>query len=146
MGRPLSDGGRRKPVRHRFSKGLIHGVQYFADEDVALDFAAHVRWPKGEQACPRCGVVAKHYFLKTQRRWKCRGCRQQFSFKVGTVFEDSRLPLSKWLQAVWLVANQKHRVSSYDLAHMLGITQKSAWLMLRRIRGDTTTLARAINV
>jgi transposase-like protein len=95
---------RRISPRPGLSKSLIDGVRYFADEDVALDFAAQVRWPKGEQDCPRCGVVAKHYFLKTQRRWKCRGCRQQFSFKVGTIFQDSRLPLSKWLQAVWLVA------------------------------------------
>jgi len=92
--------GRKR--RAGLSRSLIDGVRYFADEDVALDFAAPVRWPKGEQDCPRCGVVAKHYFLKTQRRWKCRGCRQQFSFKVGTIFQDSRLPLSKWLQAIWL--------------------------------------------
>ena len=126
----------RRSSKPALSPGLIDGVRYFADEDVALDFASQVRWPKGEQDCPRCGIVAKHYFLKTQRRWKCRGCRQQFSFKVGTIFEDSRLPLSKWLQAVWLVANQKRRVSSYDLAQALGVTQKSAWLMLRRIRGN----------
>jgi transposase-like protein len=134
MPKKRSRVGRKRGRRPGLSRSLIDGVRYFADEDVALDFAAQVRWPKGEQDCPKCGVVAKHYFLKTQRRWKCRDCRRQFSFKVGTVFEDSRLPLSKWPQAVWLVANHKRRVSSYVLAEAVGVTQKSAWLMLRRIR------------
>ena len=121
----------RKP---RLPKTLIDAVRYFADEDLALEFAAKVRWPEGEQTCPKCGSIGEHYFLKTQRRWKCRDCRKQFSFKVDTIFEDSPLPLSKWLPAVWMLANCKNGISSYELAHGIGVTQKTAWFMLHRIR------------
>lgn len=115
-------------------KTLVEAVRYFEDEDVALAFVANIRWPKGEQVCPKCGSVGEHYFLKNQRRWKCRDCRKQFSIKVGTVFEDSPLPLSKWLPAVWLLANCKNGVSSYELARAIDVTQKTAWYMLHRIR------------
>ena len=121
----------RKP---RLPKTLLDAVRYFADENVALEFAAKARWPEGEQTCPKCGSIAKHYFLKNQRRWKCRDCRKQFSIKVGTIFEDSPLPLSKWLPAVWMLANCKNGISSYELARALGVTQKTAWFMLHRIR------------
>lgn len=85
--------------------------------------------------CPRCGVVdEKHYYLKTRRVWKCRDCKKQFSVKVGTIFEDSPLGLDKWLPAVWLIANCKNGISSYELAKDLGVQQKTAWFMLHRIR------------
>ena len=113
---------------------LIEAVRYFADEDVAHDFIARLRWPTGEQACQKCGSIGKHYYLKTQRRWKCRDCRKQFSLKVGTIFEDSPLPFSKWLPAMWLLSNCKNGISSYELARDLGVTQKTAWFMLHRIR------------
>jgi transposase-like protein len=113
---------------------LIEAVRYFADEDVALNFLADVRWPTGEQTCPHCGSVAEHYFLNSQRRWKCKDCRKQFSIKVGTIFEDSPIKLNKWLPAVWLLANCKNGISSYELARALGVTQKSAWFMLHRVR------------
>jgi transposase-like protein len=73
-------------------------------------------------------------FLATRRIWKCRGCRKQFSVKVGTIFEDSPLPLGKWLTATWLISNCKNGVSSYEIARDLKVTQKSAWFMLQRIR------------
>ncbi len=76
----------------------------------------------------------KHYYLKTRRVWKCRSCKKQFSVKVGTIFEDSPLGLDKWLPAVWLIANCKNGISSYELAKDLGVQQKSAWFMLHRIR------------
>lgn len=113
---------------------LLEAITYFADEDVALHFLANVRWPDGEQVCPKCGSIGEHYFLKNQRRWKCRDCRKQFSIKVGTIFEDSPLPLSKWLPAVWLLVNCKNGISSYELSRDLGVTQKTAWFMLHRIR------------
>jgi transposase-like protein len=113
---------------------LLEAVRYFADEDVALTFLANIRWPAGEQECPKCGSVAQHYYLATQRRWKCRDCRKQFSIKVGTIFEDSPIPLSKWLPAVWLLVNCKNGISSYELARDLKVTQKTAWFMLHRIR------------
>lgn len=113
---------------------LIEAIRYFADLDVATEYVASLRWPDGP-VCPACGLVdEKHYYLKTRRVWKCRSCKKQFSVKVGTIFEDSPLGLDKWLPAVWLIANCKNGISSYELARDLGIQQKSAWFMLHRIR------------
>ena len=113
---------------------LLEAIQYFADEDAALAFVANLRWPSGEQACPKCGSIGEHYFLKSRRVWKCRDCRKQFSIKVGTIFEDSPIKLSLWLPAVWMLVNCKNGISSYELARDLGVTQKTAWFMLHRIR------------
>jgi hypothetical protein len=75
-------------------------------------------------------------FLRNQRRWKCyeRHPRPQFSIKVGTIFKDSPIGLEKWLPAVWMIVNDKNEISSYEVARALGITQKSAWFMMHRIR------------
>jgi transposase-like protein len=95
--------------------------------------AAH-RWPSGV-VCPTCGRTDVT-FLKTQRKWQCKSAhaKRQFTAKVGTVFEDSPLGLEKWLPAVWMVANSKNGISSYELHRALGVTQKTAWFMLHRIR------------
>jgi transposase-like protein len=111
---------------------LIEAIRYFADLDVATEFVAKLRWPQGP-VCPRCGSV-EHSYLSTRRIWKCKGCKKQFSVKLGTIFEDSPLGLDKWLPAVWLVANSKNGISSHELGRSLGVTQKSAWFMLHRIR------------
>ena len=111
---------------------LLEAVRYFADKDVANDFVAKLRWPDGPW-CPRCGSV-EYSYLTTRRLWKCKGCKKQYSVKLGTIFEDSPLGLDKWLPAVWLIANSKNGVSSHELARALGTTQKSAWFMLHRIR------------
>jgi transposase-like protein len=102
---------------------------------VCLAFLAELRWPDGNVACPTCGSQ-RVTFLKNQRRWKCyeKHPRPQFSIKVGTIFEDSPLGLEKWLPAVWMIVNDKNGVSSYEIARALGITQKSAWFMMHRIR------------
>lgn len=113
---------------------LLEAITYFADEDKALEFVASIRWPDGEQVCPKCGVIDEHYYLANQRRWKCKACRKQFSIKVGTIFEASPIPLSKWLPAVWLLANCRNGISSYELGRALDVTQKTAWFMLHRIR------------
>jgi transposase-like protein len=113
---------------------LLGAVVYFADEDVAHTFFANFRFPSGEQHCPHCGSVAEHYFLSARRVWKCRDCRKQFSIKVGTILEDSPIKLSKWLPAMWMLANSKNGISSMELARALGVTQKTAWFMLQRIR------------
>ncbi len=113
---------------------LIEAIRHFSDLDVATEYVASLRWPDGP-VCPACGLVdEKHYYLNTRRVWKCRSCKKQFSVKVGTIFEDSPLGLDKWLPAVWLIANCKNGISSYELARDLGIQQKSAWFMLHRIR------------
>jgi transposase-like protein len=83
--------------------------------------------------CPRCGDT-EYSYLTTRRVWKCKAKKHQYSVKVGTVFEESRLGLDKWLPAVWLAANTKNGISSHELARALGVTQKSAWFMLHRIR------------
>ena len=115
---------------------FLQAVRFFADEEDAIQFLADVRWPDGEQVCPKCGTVGRHYWLKNQRRWRCRekACRRQFSIKVGTIFEDSPIKLSQWLPAVWLLVNCKNGISSYELSRHLGVTQKTAWFMLQRIR------------
>jgi transposase-like protein len=114
---------------------LVEAVRYFADPDVCLSFLAELRWPDGNVTCPTCG--SQHVtFLRNQRRWKCyeQHPRPQFSIKVGTIFEDSPLGLEKWLPAVWMIVNDKNGISSYEIARALGITQKSAWFMMHRIR------------
>ncbi len=123
-----------KKTENNLPKTLLQAVQHFADEGAAIETVANLRWPDGEQHCPKCGSVAKHYFMKTRKRWKCRDCRHQFSVKVGTIFEDSPIKLAKWLPAIWLLANCKNGISSYELARALGVTQKTAWFMLHRIR------------
>ncbi|MGB9113321.1 MAG: IS1595 family transposase [Acidimicrobiales bacterium] len=114
-------------------KSLLEAIRYFSDEDRAFEFFKQLRWPDGEVACPRCGEMDP-YFLSTRHIWKCRGCRKQFSLKVGTIFEDSPIALDKWLPAVWLIANSKNSISSHELARALQVTQKTAWFMLHRIR------------
>jgi hypothetical protein len=83
--------------------------------------------------CPRCGHDETS-FLTTRKIWKCKGCKRQFSLKVGTIFEDSSLGFDKWLPAIWLIANSKNGISSHELGRSLGVTQKTAWFMNHRIR------------
>ena len=110
---------------------LDDAIARFRGEDAATALVARLRWPNGP-ACPRCGSF-DHSYLATRRLWKCRACARQYSVKAGTLFEGSPLGLDRWLPAIWAVANDQ-QVSSHELARRLGITQKSAWLMLRRIR------------
>lgn len=113
---------------------LLEAVVYFADQQVAHDFFVAIRFPNGV-ACPRlgCGSAAVAYMPK-HWRWYCNDCKRQFSAKVGTIFEDSPIPLTKWLPAVWLIASNRNGISSYEIARGLKVTQKTAWFMLHRIR------------
>jgi transposase-like protein len=111
---------------------LLEAVRYFADPEVCVQYVARLRWPDGP-VCPACGS-GNHSYLSTRRIWKCKSCKKQFSVKVGTIFEDSAIPLDKWLAAIWLIANAKNGISSYELARHTGMTQKSAWFVLHRIR------------
>jgi transposase-like protein len=113
-------------------ESLSEAITYFADKDVALQFLQFLRWPSGV-VCAHCDAP-NPMFLKTRRIWKCRVCRKQFSVKLGTIFEDSPLGLDKWLPAIWMLANCKNGISSYEMARGLGVTQKTAWFMLGRIR------------
>lgn len=114
-------------------RNLVEAIRYFSDPERAFEFVSELRWPDGNVECPRCGHDQVS-FLSTRRIWKCKGCKKQFSLKVGTIFEDSPLGWDKWLPAVWLIANSKNSISSHELARSLGVTQKSAWFMLHRIR------------
>lgn len=115
-----------------FPQTMAEAVRYFADRDRAFAFIVQLRWPNGV-ICPRCGGDGAS-FLRSRYIWKCRQCKEQFSVKVGTIFEDSPLGFDKWLPALWLLANSKNGVSSYELARSIGVTQKTAWFMLSRIR------------
>ena len=115
-------------------KTLAEAIVYFNDPDNALRYLAAKRWPNGVE-CPYCGAK-EPMFLATRRIWKCRAtkCRKQFSVKVGTVLNESPIGLDKWLTTMWMIANCKNGVSSYEMARDLGVTQKTAWFMLGRIR------------
>lgn len=115
-----------------FPKTLTAAIKYFADPDTCVTFMTMLRWPNGVE-CPICEGKEVSY-LSTRRIWKCKACKKQFSVKLGTIMEDSPLGLDKWLAAIWMIANCKNGVSSYEIHRALGITQKSAWFLLHRIR------------
>ena len=115
-------------------KTLIEAINYFTDPDVCVDYVARLRWPNGV-ACPTCRSTDVRY-IKTRHIWECKAQhpKRQFSVKVGTIFEDSAINLTKWLAAIWMIANAKNGVSSYEISRSLGVTQKTAWFMMHRIR------------
>jgi transposase-like protein len=119
----------------RYPETIVEAIRYFADPDVCVAFLIKQRWPDGVVKCPTCGSDDL-VFIATRRLWQCKQAhaRRQFSIKVGTIFEDSPLSLDKWLAAIWMIANAKNGVSSYEISRALGVTQKSAWFMLQRIR------------
>ena len=119
-------------MNETFPKTLLQAVKYFGNLDTALGCMIAIRWPDGI-TCPRCESV-EHSFVKTRRIWICKGCKKHFSVKLGTIMEDSPIGLDKWLSAMWLIVNAKNGISSYEIHRSLGITQKSAWFLLHRIR------------
>jgi transposase-like protein len=115
-------------------KTLQQAIKYFADLDNCLDYLVARRWASGV-TCPTCGSENVS-FVPSRRVWQCktRHAKCQFSVKVGTIFEDSPIPLDKWLAAMWMIANCKNGISSWEIHRALGITQKSAWFVLHRVR------------
>jgi transposase-like protein len=125
---------------------LIALAQHFSDEDKAREFVEKLRWPDGP-VCPHCGELNNAYKLEPKPAkkdsknthvrkgvWKCGGCREQFTVTVGTIFEDSHIPLSKWLLAYHLLCASKKGMSAHQLHRMLKVTYRSAWFMAHRIR------------
>src|SRR5580698_1094947 len=122
---------------------LIELAQHFSNEDAAREYVEKLRWPDGP-VCPHCGLIGNAYRLKPQDSkkgkhvrpgvWKCGGCREQFTVTVGTIFEDSHIPLSKWLLAYHLLCASKKGMSAHQLHRMLKVTYRSAWFMAHRIR------------
>ena len=116
-------------------KTLREAILFFADYQNCRKAVEAIRWPDGVVKCPHCGSDNVAY-LETQKRYKCyaKHPKAQFSLKVGTIFEDSPIGFEKWLPALWLVTNCKNGISSYELGRALGVTQKTAWFMLSRLR------------
>lgn len=133
-----------------FPETLQEAITYFADAERAFAAARLLSWPDGVARCPHCEST-NALFMAKRRLWSCRDCRKQFTVKVGTVFEDSPLKLEKWMPAVWMIVNAKNGISSCELHRALGVTQKTAWFMLQRIRlamqsGSTVKLCGTVEV
>ena len=111
---------------------LQEAIRYFADQQRCQDLLSAMRWPQGP-VCPRCNSL-RHGFLKSRNVYQCKECRKQYTAKLGTIFEDSPLPLDKWFCALWMITSAKNGVSSYEVHRALKITQKTAWFMLHRLR------------
>src|SRR5579875_208587 len=127
--------------------------KYLSDEGAAWELLERLRWPEGQVVCPHCGVIdPAHYFIaarsgerKTRtgqttyhRLWRCRHCRKQFSVLVGTIFESSKIPVSKWLLAMWLFNAGKNGVSALELQRHLGVSYQTAWFLGHRLREAVT--------
>jgi transposase-like protein len=120
-------------MEQHLPKTLIEAVQYFSSNDNCVAFVKEHFWPNGEVCCLRCGSLGVTP-VKGRPQFRCKVCKYDFSVKVGTIFEKSPLPLSKWLPALWLMAATKNGISSHELSRSLGVTQKTAWFMSHRIR------------
>jgi len=113
---------------------LLEAIKHFADPVNCREYLVSRRWPNGV-TCPQCGSESV-YFDSSRNGWECktRHPKRKFTLKTGTIFEDSALGLDKWLPCVWMIANAKNGISSHEVARALGVTQKTAWFMLQRIR------------
>jgi hypothetical protein len=120
-------------------KTLLDAITFFSNYENCRRFMIELRWNDGVVLCPRCGSADVLYMEKS-RLYFCRAKHEKakFSLKVGTLFEDSPIGLEKWLPAAWLISNCKNGISSYEVSRALGITQKSAWHMLHRLREAMT--------
>ena len=114
-------------------KSLLDVLNRFPSEEACVRYLEELRWPKGI-VCPRCGSSRKIYRVKRSFVYKCADCEHQFSVRKGTIFEESRLPLQKWFAATWLVTTNRKGISSMQLAREIGVTQKTAWFILGRLR------------
>jgi transposase-like protein len=122
-------------------KSLYEFFSAVPDEQAAIDYLKSIRWAKGE-FCPFCGHDKVYGFAKGKmagRQWKCAQCREKFSMRTGTIFEDSRIPLRKWLATIWIITSHKKGIASTQLAKDIDVTQKTAWFMLHRLRHAART-------
>jgi transposase-like protein len=116
-------------------KTLQEAIKHFSVYENCHNFMVEIRWGGGEVCCPACGNTAVRY-IRTRRQWECKAKhpKRRFSLKTGTIMEDSPLPLEKWMAALWMEVNCKNSISSYEAHRALGVTQKTAWFMLHRLR------------
>lgn len=122
-------------MKTTFPTTLQGAIKYFANEETAFEFMKNIRWPDGVVACPRCDGTEVS-FISTRKLWTCKTCKtqKQFTIRVGTILEDSPIKFDKWICAFWLIANAKNGISSYEIGRALGVTQRTGWFMLQRIR------------
>lgn len=111
---------------------LQEAIVYFADKTVAHNYLVSLRWGDGV-TCPHC-KRKEHSYVSTRKIWRCKSCQKQFSVKIGTIFEDSPIGLDKWLPVIWMIANAKNGISSCEIHRAIGVTQKTAWFMMHRVR------------
>src|SRR5258706_5731841 len=128
-------GSKMCAMKAEFPTTLREAIQYFADDETAFEFMKNLRWPDGVVRCPQCDGTTVS-FISTRKLWTCRECktRKQFTIRVGTILEDSPIKFDKWICAFWLIANAKNGISSYEIGRSLGVTQRTGWFMLQRIR------------
>jgi len=121
-------------IDENFPKTLREAVVFFSDKERAFEFFVAIRWPEGV-SCPHC-QSSDVRFIASRKVWNCANNhpRRQFSAKVGTIFEDSPLGLEKWMPALWMLTGAKNGISSYEIHRAIGVTQKTAWFMMHRIR------------
>jgi len=119
-------------MENRLPQNLIEAIRYYTDKDVCRNLLASLRWPDGV-TCPHC-QGKEVAFVQSVQRWNCKNCRKQFSVKVGTIFEESPIGLDKWFAALWMLTNAKNGISSCEIARAIGVTQKTAWFILHRLR------------
>jgi transposase-like protein/IS1 family transposase len=125
------------PSKQKEFSSVLELMRALPDEQSAIDHFTAIRWKEGE-FCPYCGSVRVYHF-SDKRTHKCGDCRARFSIKVGTIFEDSKLPLRTWMLAVWYITSHKKGISSTQLAKDLEVTQKTAWFMMHRLRHAART-------
>ena len=118
-------------------KSLYDLFEAIPDELAAINYFKGIIWKNGEH-CPYCGNE-KVYAFATGKAWKCAKCRQRFSIRVGTIFEDSKIPLRKWMAAIWLITSHRKGIASTQIARDLNVTQKTGWFMLHRLRHAART-------
>ena len=111
---------------------LSQVIAAFPEEQIAVDHFTAIRW-KGGAFCPYCKSVRVYHFAD-RRNHKCGACRKRFSIKVGTIFEDTKIPLRTWIFAIWLITSHKNGIASTHLSNALNVTQKTAWFMTQRLR------------
>jgi transposase-like protein len=122
-----------KKTTEKTYKNLLDVMENFPTEKQCVEHLENLRWPKGI-ICPCCGSNRKIYNLTRGDGYKCADCQKNFSVRKGTIFEESRLPLRKWFAAAWLITSHRKGISSHQLAREIGVTQKTAWFMLGRLR------------
>jgi transposase-like protein len=120
----------KKPI------SLPQFIQKFPDEDACEQYIIAARWPRG-MSCPHCGNH-RIYRLEKQRRFKCGKCQKQFTVRTHSVLAESKIPLQKWMMAVWILTSNSKGISSVQLGKTLGVTQKTAWFLAHRIRESFT--------